>query len=467
MTSFPRLTFSQALVCLAGVSLAAVACLSPVHNDTWWHLAYGREMAAVGGFAQVDRFSHTGYGRPFPNHQWMGERIFYALHVVGGLPLLTAFCATLLTGGWVLCWRLSRGALPDRLLVMAAAVAASTMVWSIRPQAFTLALLPLTLTLLGGHRFGWVPPVILLWSNLHGGVLLGMIAVVVWTCCAFALRHSRRWALAATFALSAGATFVTPLGVRYWPEIVASLRRSQVNRLQEWQAPAGPPEHIFFWVTAGALVGLGTLRWRRLTALSDRALAVTALVLLVPASRSLRNIAPFMMAAGPALSLLLTRSSRTAGPPTRSHPLAAGLVVAGVVGSAVLITSAWSTAWRRLEWHPMTSQAAAAIRDCPEPIYNTYAGGGPIIWMVPGKRVFVDSRQDHYPPGVIALATELENGADPVPVFRQFGLRCAVLPPASPVAGALSRTGWSVSYRDSQWTVLVAPEFEPSAGATP
>lgn len=455
MTSFPRLTFPQALVALAGLSLAAVACLSPVHNDTWWHLAYGREMAAIGGFAQVDRFSHTGYGRPFPNHQWLSERIFYALHVVGGLPLLTAFCAALLTGGWVLCWRLSRGALSDRLLVMAGAVAASTMVWSIRPQAFTVALLPLTLTLLSRHSLGWVPPVILLWSNLHGGVLLGMVAIVVWTCCAFALHDSRRWVLAATLALSAGATFVTPLGVRYWPEIVASLRRSQVNRLQEWQAPAGPPEHVFFWLAAGALVALAAVRWRRLTTLSDRALAITALVLLVPASRSLRNIAPFMMAAGPALSLLLARSSQTASAATRSHPLAAGLVVAGVVGSAVLIALAWATPWRRLNWQPMTPAAAAAIRDCPEPIYNTYAGGGPIIWMVPEQRVFVDSRQDHYPAGVIALATDLENGADPGPAFRKFGVRCAALPPSSPVVGALLKSGWRVAYQDLQWAVLV------------
>ena len=44
---------------LAAIALATLACLSPVHNDTWWHLAYGREMAERGGFAQLDRFSQT------------------------------------------------------------------------------------------------------------------------------------------------------------------------------------------------------------------------------------------------------------------------------------------------------------------------------------------------------------------------------------------------------------------------
>jgi hypothetical protein len=450
-----RLSGVHPLVAVAGLSLVALACLSPVHNDTWWHLAYGREMATRGGFAQIDYFSHTGYGRPFPNHQWLAERMFFALYQLGGLPVLTAFCAALLVTGWSLCWHLTRGALTDRLLVMAAAVAASTLVWSIRPQAFTVALLPATLTLLTRDRLHPLPLVMLAWANLHGGVLLGLVAVGVWTLTAVATRDARRWALLATLTASAAATLVTPLGLQYWPEILASLRRSQVHRLQEWQPPSGPPEHIFFWVVAAMLVGLTVPRWHQLACLADRALVATALVLLAPAFRSVRNIAPFMMVAGPSITVLLARGAAPSRPSTgRAGSFAMALATAG---ACAVVASAWTTPWSRLGWNPMSPEAAAAVRACPGPIYNSYAGGGPIIWMVPDQRVFVDSRQDHYPPGLVQAATDIENGADPSQLFSRFRVRCAAVPPASPVRVSLSDSGWHVTYSDSQWVVLVEP----------
>lgn len=448
-----RLTNEHTLVALAALALGIVACLSPVHNDTWWHLAYGREMAAAGGFAQVDHFSHTAPGQPFPNHQWLAERVFYSLHAAGGLPLLTGACAAVLVAGWALCWRLSRGTLLDRLAIMAGAVASSTLVWSIRPQVFTIALLPLTVTLLHRRRPLWLPAVALVWANLHGGVLLGLIAIAVWTVVAFLSREAMRWRLAAVLAASIVATLATPLNLSYWPEILASLRRSQVHRLHEWQPPPWPPDQLLFWIAGAALAVLAATRWRSIPELEDRSLIATALVLLAPATRTLRNIAPYMMVAAPALTALIAR----AAPPQESRPSRLGSVpvAAGAVCAVAIVGWAWVTPWQRLGWQPVSPDAAAAIRDCPGPIYNTYADGGPIIWFVPGQPVFVDSRQDHYPTGHVQLAADIENGArDPEPVFARFGIRCAAVPPLSPVASVLVSQGWLERYRDSQWVVL-------------
>jgi hypothetical protein len=443
------------LVPLSALCLAAVACLSPVHNDTWWHLAYGREMAAIGGFGQFDRFSYTAFGRPFPNHQWLSQRVFHGLYGLGGLPLLTAFCATLLTAGWVLCWRLSRGAIGDRLLIMAGAVAGSTLVWSIRPQVFSIVLLPLTVTLLVRDRLVWVPLVTLAWANLHGSVLLGLIAIAVWTAVERASRSPRWRRVAVTFVFSALSTFVTPIGAGYWPAVVASLGRSQRNSLHEWQAPGWPPEHLFLWAGATALILLGASRWRVLD-VTGRALVATALVFFVSATRALRNIAPFMMMAGPALTALVERPSSLSRP--RAPSRAAQVVMAvGVVAVTALVSVAWSKPWARLEWRPMSHEAAAAIRTCPPPIYNTYVGGGSIIWNVPEQRVFVDSRQDPFPDQVIRDATTIETGADPRGAIARYGFRCAAVPPESSVAATLSALGWRTSFRDDDWLVLIRP----------
>lgn len=447
------LTAHDALVAAAGILVVVLACLSPVHNDTWWHLAYGREMAALGGFAQVDRFSHVAAGAAFPNHQWLAERLFYALFSMGGLPLLTAFCAGMLTTGWVLVWRLSRGAALDRLLIVAAAAGASTQVWSIRPQVFTLALLPLAATLLARGRLLWLPALFALWANLHGGVLLGLVVLGAWTATTWLTREPHRWVVTAILAASGLATCLTPLGLRYWPEIVQSVRRSQVHRLQEWQAPDWPPDHLFFWGMAAALLVLGARHLRRLKALPERAMLLSALALLPPASRTLRNIAPFVMLAAPSLTVLL--ESRPVRTSDHASPWRGAIVAALAVLGMTVVGLAWSRPWAIMGWEPMSPAAAGAIADCPGPLYNTYAGGGPIIWFVPTQPVFVDSRQDHLPAGVVEEATEIERTGHPGSRFAKYRFTCAAVAPSSRLATRLEALGWQRRYQDARWVVLV------------
>ena len=450
----PLLSRDQMCVGLATIAMATIACLAPVHNDTWWHLAYGREMASLGGFAQVDRFSHTAYGQPFPNHQWLGARTLYTAYAIGGLPLVTGLCAGLLTLAWVLCWRLASGRTLDRLVVLAVAAAASTLVWSVRPQVFTLALLPLTVLLLVRGRYLAVPLVIGLWANLHGGVLLGLVVVATWTGVMAVERAAgwRRCALA--LAVGTAATLVTPLGLQYWPQIFASLRRSQVHRLHEWQPAAWPPDHPVFWALALALVAFCWTRWRLLDTTARRALAASAFVLLPVAARSQRNIAAFALLAGPAVTHLL--GSRAIGGIEGSRPTraAAWLLATIAAAAAALVLVAWQRPLDRLGWRPLTDGAAAAIDACPGRLYNEYADGGPIIWFVPGRKVFLDSRQDQFPAGLIAEATAVELGADPWPLFKRYSIACAAVHPWSPVARALEAAGWQSRYADETWRVL-------------
>ena len=450
----PLLSRDQTSVGLAICAIAAIACLAPVHNDTWWHLAYGREMASQGGFAQVDRFSHTAYGAAFPNHQWLGARVLYAVYAVGGLPLLTGMCAGLLTLTWALCWRLSSGPTLERLAVLATAAAASTLAWSVRPQVFTLALLPFTVLLLVRGRYLAVPLVMGLWANLHGGVLLGLVVVATWTA-VMALQRAAGWQrCAVALALGSAATLVTPLGLQYWPEIFASLRRSQVHRLHEWQPAAWPPNHPAFWVLALGLVGFCWTRWRLLDTTAKRALAASAIVLLPVAARSQRNIAAFALLAGPAVTHLL--GSRATGGIEASRPTraAAWLLATSAAAAAALVLVAWQRPLDRLGWRPLTDGAVAAIEACPGRLYNGYADGGPIIWFVPEKKVFLDSRQDQFPAGLIAEATAVELGADPWPLFERHSIACAAVPPSSPVARTLEDAGWQTRYSDETWRVL-------------
>ena len=111
----------------------------------------------------------------------------------------------------------------------------------------------------------------------------------------------------------------------------------------------------------------------------------------------------------------------------------------------------------RLGWRPIPSAAAAAVSACPGPLYNRYNEGGYLIWFTPRVPVFVDSRQDPYPAGLLSADAKAERTGDYRALFAQYGIGCAALPPTSPVAARLGADGWGDMYRDETWVVLRAP----------
>ena len=236
----------------------------------------------------TDRFSFTAYGNFFWNHSWLAQAVFYLLYSVGGFPLLTAFCATLTLAAWALVWRQMQGPLDMRLVLFAVACAGATTIWSVRPQVFSIVMLPLVAILVARDRWWLIPPAIALWANLHAGVAMGLVVVGASVAAAL-LDRERLLPRAACVAASVVATLATPLGVRSWTELVASVGRSRANRIQEWQPTALPPDQMLFWALAAVFVWQLTRHWRRLPDREDRVLAVAAMLALPIAVRSLRN----------------------------------------------------------------------------------------------------------------------------------------------------------------------------------
>lgn len=143
---------------------------------------------------------------------------------------------------------------------------------------------------------------------------------------------------------------------------------------------------------------------------------------------------------------------------SEEHPhLNLALVALMLVGSVVGISAAWSLPLPRLGWRPIPAPAVAAIRDCGGPLYNRYNEGGYLIWFVPEVPVFIDSRQDPYPAQLLAADIDAENTGEYRTMFAEHGIRCAALPPQSPVSKHLAAGGWRQLYRDETWVVQAAP----------
>jgi hypothetical protein len=465
------LTFDRLSGALLFVALGTAACFMPAQSDTWWHLRTGEEIWRTGSVQLRDSFSHTVNGGYWPNHEWLSQVVFFGLYRAGGLPLFTAAAALLVSATWWMVWSLTEGHPTRRLVLVSLAVIPSAMAWSLRPQLFTLFLVALMTSLVVRRRYGYLPLLFLMWANLHGAVVLG-IALLVGSIAAAAL-HERRLprGLLVSSALCLVATVMTPLKLSLWSEIPASLSRLRQYQVLEWRTPSfGDVALLPFWLMSAALTVLtvaalvGRRRGSRTGPSSDPAregrgvtIVISALILLPFALTSSRNVPPFLLLAAPAIAVLIEShfASRALRMHKHERPVLNLCVLAvAVIASVTTVGNAWAAQNPRLQWQPLPAQAIAAIRGCPERLYNNYDDGGYLIWFVPERKVFLDSRQDPYPASLIQNHIQAELSGNYQALFSRYQIECALTKTGTPLANRLLSDGWHTRYADMTWQVF-------------
>lgn len=158
---------------------------------SFWHVVVGQRILATGQVVHDDPFSFTFDGRPWVADQWLAEcgmAIVHRLAAWDGLLLLTAAVLAAVYA-WIAARLLRTGLhwLPT-CLVVALLLAASSPQFHIRPLVWTIALLAVTFALLvdveagktPARRLWWLVPLMVVWSNLHGGALGGIGTVTLW-----------------------------------------------------------------------------------------------------------------------------------------------------------------------------------------------------------------------------------------------------------------------------------------------
>ena len=452
-------TFDRLVVALVFLTIALACGLTPMHTDSWWQLRAGRDMWQARRILLTDVYSHTAYGTFWLNHEWLAEVAYYAMFRLGGLPLVTLFAASLIVSAWGLSWRLGKGTVRERAIWIGLSVISSSFWWQPRPHAFSLLFIVATVTLIAKWRVWWLPVVFLAWANCHGGVLLGFVFLGAGLG-ARTLLEPRKFRTSVFVLLACiAATTMTPLGWSFWLEIPKSLARIRLYPFDEWQAPRlTAPNLLPYWLIAAAFCyGLFRNRHRLRRLPPDEAtLYACALAVLPMSLAAIRNVGPFLMVAAPAMTTLLPLRGSPEREPQHQRPQLNAAIVA-VAAAGVAVTLAWAYANRipKLRWDPIPEGAIAALRQCPDNLYNRYDEGGYLLWLVPERRVYLDGRQDPYPPALILEQIQMENGSGAYPAaFSRFNIRCAYLPTASPTAAQLAQAGWTVAYGDPDWVVF-------------
>lgn len=411
-----------------------------------------------------DRRFHTVAGEYWPDHEWLSQVLFYSIYRTGGMPLLTAVTAGAIVGAWVIVWRITPPHFPLTHLLFAAAVVPSSMAWALRPQVFTLFLVATTGFMLVRRRYILLPPLFLLWANLHGGVMLGFAIIAGGT--VSLILDERKWPVG-LFVATMGcvaATLLTPLGISIWTEIPASLARLREYGVIEWRRPGfADPRLLPFWilVVAFSVISIREKPWTLQTRSST--MFWTALALLPLALSSERNIPPFLLLVVPAIAAMQHSVRAPRGGLRVAKPaINAGILALFIAFAISSVTYAWVSNLPRLGWHPLSAQAIKSLKACPERLYNRYDEGGYVIWFVPDQKVFLDSRQDPYPPALVNEHIQVEASGDYERLFERFDIRCVLTPLDSVLSQRLLAGGWSETYKGNDFMVLTMASRHPT-----
>jgi hypothetical protein len=454
-------TFDRLRTVLLFLTIASTAGLMPAQNDTWWQLRAGHDMWLARHVLLTDTFSHTVYGAFWPNHEWLSQILFYGLYAAGGMPLLTMASAAVVTGAWAIVWSQTPAPAYAKFLLTTLVIISACTTWSPRPGVLSLLLLAATLALLRQRRYGWLPVVFWLWANLHGAVVMGVVLLVAALAAALVERPESARRLAAFTALSLLATVCTPLGLHFWTDIAQSLARIRQLHIDEWAPPRiDSVASLPFALAAAALVWLTATRGRDLLRDPEArrnghiTLCACALALLPLALTAVRNVPPFVMLAVPALGVLGPFTSARARPAVARPHVNRAIAGVAAIASVITLTLAYANGVDHLHWTPLPAASLASLDTCDGNLYNRYDEGGYLIWFAPGRKVFLDGRQDPYPPSLIQEQIRVERTGDFTGLFRRYAIHCAYVPADSIVASTLQRAGWTPVYRDARWAVL-------------
>lgn len=160
-------------------------------SDLYGHLKFGEDIWTQKEIPQTDNYSYLTQGQAWINHEWLSEVIFYlAYHHLGsqGLILLKVcllFPIYLLLYRALICTGYQL--VPTGLLLLIVCFLMMPGFVVIRPHLFSYLfffLLFFIILKVEEKKQFWLlfllPPLFVLWVNLHGGVLAGTAALLLW-----------------------------------------------------------------------------------------------------------------------------------------------------------------------------------------------------------------------------------------------------------------------------------------------
>lgn len=416
------------------VGIFAVFFLYGYHRldpDFGWHLMSGLYFLEH-GIPATDIFTYTASNFPWVNHEWLSDMLLALLFAWGGYGLLAAVYA----GMWTLSVAiLGKGVHP--IIVITATIALLPFS-GVRALTWTIIGLSLLILILRQKDTRWrflIPPLFLLWANVHGSFLVGVLYG------AFVVLKERSLKLLLIGLVSLVATLCNPYGFELYTEIFRTMFDGELGRqVAEWQSFALPIYAIpYILLYVGFVIYQERGAWRKYIRFET--------VLLLGSVLSLRMLPLFIVTSMNHLQQAIDEIARSIPRTLDPHRKA---LIGTVVYMPIIATIglfAGDHIVRQTELgYPV--QAVSYLNDnpCAGNVFNSYNYGGYLIWQLPSHKVYIDGRMPSWERGDTKYMNDYEqvitNKEFREKEFARHNISCVLMESHSPLVGQLKKEGW-------------------------
>ena len=407
------------------------AVVSLFDSDFWWHVSTGRYIVTNRSLPDSDPFSFTSALDENKNlhpqrenfilkQYWMSQIIFYLLYKNAGAAGIILLRALLLTLTLIIVlWRLRRWSvsLPICFIFLSFLLTIIVRSTGERPVLFTILFTALTFFIIEDFkgkrdkRIFLLSPVMLLWSNLHGGFVLGVVFIMV-----FMLGEGMKMVLnKSTYTkreiilfytatiMALGFSFINPTGWDVFIITFSSKYKAFTEGIQEYQSPIFYFRYKVYPLLYGYVIL--ALIFPLILILRNKRVDLTHIVLLsgllfmsLSASRFIIYYSTIaVMVLGREVDTVLNGLLSGRISEKINSKLSSALIVTCLVSSILFAVGIFKFEYFRFgiaSYYSVPEKAVdfMASNSLQGNIFNDYAYGGYITWRLYPEKTFIDTR---------------------------------------------------------------------------
>jgi hypothetical protein len=496
----PRLEPGALLIIVFAMAAFVIAML--YDPDYFWHLRAGQLILDTRALPSHDPFSFTRPDAPWLLNAWLFDVVLYAVHSIGGTTGVRLLVAVLMGATFWVVYRCIRTFLNPVPALLIAVVCFTALLSFATPRGQLISYLfyAIYLHLILGYlhngdtrKLKWLPLIMILWVNSHGGYATGLILLTIVTA-ATALSRWLAWPdhnptrlrpLLICLVLTAGASLVSPYHIHNWLYLFQTAGFEVTQVIVEWRAPTLKDRYFQSLVILALAYGW-SLPFRDSRPKLEELLLSTAMLLL--SMKAIRHIPFGVITLAPLLALALSdgvlaklelwwqrsrirnRYQKTAG---RGQQLGSKVYVMNwlmLCASLLLALVYWPTLARQhmeagnefIGWKAVDFVVSRGITGR---VFNEYGFGGLMIYRLdPAQKVFIDGRSDAYGAAFVREYLKIFLGQEGwEQAFDRYEIDYVVCARNAPIRQLLLQRGDFVSvYKDEFNSVLVKriPRFE-------
>jgi hypothetical protein len=277
----PSVTDLFFIALLAGLSCGALGRILLRDSDIGWHIRNGQLILQTHAITRTDPFSSTMAGQPWFAWEWLYDILIAVIHQVFGLNGVVFYSAAIIAATFVLALHVALrrgGNLPLTIFLLIIALGATAIHFLARPHIVSWLFTVIWFDVLDsaeqhpGKQIYWLPLLMILWVNLHGGFVLGFMLLAVYLVAAGVQffwgktrEQSGAWLkrLSLLTLLSAAASFVNPYGYHLHVHVYRYLTdRFLMDRITEFASPDfhAVPQQCFAVLLLIAILAVATAR---------------------------------------------------------------------------------------------------------------------------------------------------------------------------------------------------------------